>query len=130
MTLIKLILLGFVFIASTVNVSYGNSVIKKINHVEIAPGINALKYVTVRDFIKLSPKKFSAITGQKMNVLNTFSFYMVKMKVKHDYKRNHDLQLADYFYRSKVHIGKGGLIALGIFAVIIILGLAGALRLD
>ncbi len=58
-------------------------------------GLSA-KYLKVSEFVKLSPGEFSKLTGKKLNVFQRASFHLVKLKMKHDLKRNPDLLITDY----------------------------------
>lgn len=75
---------------------YGFSVIKPAAENEIPPALAALQYVKVSDFVKLSAKEYSVITGKKLNFLQKLSFKVTKMKMKHDLKKNPALKLSDY----------------------------------
>ena len=126
----KLLLLCLVFVFTVVNICHGSAVIKPSRSIEDTSAAPAAKYLQVKEFLHLSAKEFSAITGKKMNVFDRASFYILKRKVKHDYKRNSDLQLTTYFYNAgKMHLSKGVWIALGILALVLILAAVG-LRLN
>jgi hypothetical protein len=58
-------------------------------------GLSA-KYLKVSEFVKLSPREFSQLTGKKLNVFQRISFQIAKLKMKHDLKKNPDLTLSDY----------------------------------
>ncbi|MEO8821142.1 MAG: hypothetical protein ABI267_03995 [Ginsengibacter sp.] len=70
----------------------------------IVPGItksNAttatnVKYFKASEFVKLSSKDFSQLTGKGLNVFQRMSFKIVKLKMKHDLKKNPNLLITDY----------------------------------
>lgn len=93
---IKLILLTAFSICAFAgtNIAYGFSVIKHVN--DASPSAAAFKYLKVSDFVKLSAKEFSDLTGKKMNFFERLSFKVTKMRMKHDLKKNPDLKITDY----------------------------------
>jgi hypothetical protein len=88
-----LVVIGIYFFAGA-NMAYGFSGVKPIG----SP--MALNYLQPDQFIKLSPKQFTALTGQKLNFFQRLSFKLTKMKLKHDLKKNPDLKLTDYINAS------------------------------
>lgn len=93
---IKLLLLGFfsIYAFAGINTTYGFSVIKPVT--AEPTGLAALKYVQASEFVKLSAKDYSEITGKKLNFMQKLSFKVTKMKMKRDLKKNPDLKLTDY----------------------------------
>jgi len=88
---IKLIMLAVfsIYAFAGFNSSYGFSIVK--------PDPSALwKYMKASEFVKLSPKEFTAITGQKLNFFQRMQFNLTKMRMKHDLKKNPDLKITDY----------------------------------
>ncbi len=57
----------------------------------------APKYLQASEFVKLSPKEFSAITGKKLNFFQRIEFNLLKAKMRHDLKKNPDLKITEYF---------------------------------
>ncbi|MEJ7822828.1 MAG: hypothetical protein WKF85_10930 [Chitinophagaceae bacterium] len=55
-----------------------------------------LNYAKGHEFIKLSYKKFATLTGEKKNLWNKISFNVMKLRIRHDLKKNPDLQIKDY----------------------------------
>ncbi|HUS02624.1 MAG TPA: hypothetical protein VMY77_12890 [Chitinophagaceae bacterium] len=51
------------------------------------------------DLVKLSAARLTEITGKKMSMWDKVSFAIAKMKMKHDLKKNPDLQLTDFTFR-------------------------------
>ncbi len=100
------------------------------------PGVNkpgatkAINSIKAIEFVKLSAKDISLITGKKMNIWNRLSFSILKMRMKHDLKKDPNLTIADYTSKNGKHrLGVGWIIlsvvALGIlFFVLIVLCLA------
>lgn len=70
----------------------------------IVPGITKsnttiaanVKYFKASEFVKLSAKDFSQLTGKRLNVFQRMSFKIVKLKMKHDLKKNPNLLITDY----------------------------------
>lgn len=56
----------------------------------------SVKYLKASEFIKLSAKDFAQLTGKKLNVFQRMSFQIVKLKMKHDLKKNPNLLVTDY----------------------------------
>lgn len=92
---IKLLLVAAfsIYAFSGVNMTYGFSVIKPV---EPESSLAAFKYVKASEFVKLSVKEYSELTGKKLNFLQRLSFKATKMKMKHDLKRNPELKITDY----------------------------------
>jgi hypothetical protein len=92
---IKLLLLATfsIYAFAGVNMSYGFSIIKPAAN----EPASALKYIKASEFVKLSVKEFSDLSGKKLNMFQKFSFKITKMKMKHDLKKNPDLKVTDYF---------------------------------
>ena len=108
-----LVLLGLIFICSIAdNAAYSFSIIKPVNSSE------ALKYVKGSEFVKLSFKQFASLTGEKENLWNKLSFNVMKMRVKHDLKKNPDLFLSDY--SKPKHKMSAGLVILFVIAGILL----------
>ncbi len=62
------------------------------------PGIiNFSNNLKASEFIKLSIKDFSLITGKKTNLWNRLSFSFIKMRMKHDLKKNPDLTVNAWY---------------------------------
>jgi hypothetical protein len=78
------------FIASS-NRAYSASISKPVNTSEL------IKYDQGREFITLSFKQFATLTGQKQNLRNRLSFGIMKLKVKHDLKKNPDLMISEFY---------------------------------
>jgi hypothetical protein len=79
-----------------VNVICATSVIvpgiTKSNTASLA-NINSLK---ASEFVKLSAKDFNRLTGKRLNFFQRISFQIVKLKMKHDLKKNPHLLITDY----------------------------------
>lgn len=76
------------------NTAYGFSISKPVAN-DASPSAT-WKYINVSDFVKLSAKEFSDLTGKKMNFFERLSFKVTKMRMKHDLKKNPDLKITDY----------------------------------
>ncbi|HUS03722.1 MAG TPA: hypothetical protein VMY77_18410 [Chitinophagaceae bacterium] len=90
---IKLLLLTAfsIYAFSGVNMAYGFSVIKPVE-----PSMASVKYLKASEFVKLSAKDYTALTGKKLNFFQRLSFNLTKVKMKHDLKKNPDLKVTDY----------------------------------
>ena len=89
---IAFLLSGLLFINAITgtNPAYSFSITKAINSFEL------MKYAKGSEYIKLSFKQFSKFTGKKETLWNKLSFSIMKMKIKHDLKKNPELNLMDY----------------------------------
>ncbi|MDB5223478.1 MAG: hypothetical protein JWN83_2145 [Chitinophagaceae bacterium] len=95
---IKLLLLAVISIYafSGVNMAYGFSVIKPVANTELPSTLVSSKYLNASEFVKLSVKEFSDLTGKKLNFFQRMSFKVTKMRMKHDLKKNPGLKITDY----------------------------------
>ena len=111
-----LLSLGLLFICviSATNVAYSFSVSKPIYSSEL------MKYIKGSEFIKLSFKDFSMLTGEQENLRNRISFSVLKMRIKHDLKKNANLILSEY-NTSKHKMNLGLKILLWVLGVILVL---------
>ena len=82
-----------IYAFSGINTAYGFSIAKPVTDNPVAA---AWKYIKASEFVKLSAKDFSSITGKKLNFFQRLSFSMTKAKMKHDLKKNPDLKITDY----------------------------------
>ena len=97
------------------NNSYGFSIPSRERY-------KAAKYLKISDFVNLSAKQFSELTGKKMNILEKLSFKIMKIKMKHDLKKNPNLTLKDYYDSgSKQHAGTWILIGILITLLVLLL---------
>ncbi len=79
-----------------VNTSFASSLVVPLTtKSETSKGLTA-KYFKVSEFVKLSPGEFSKLTGKKLNFFQRVSFQLIKLKMKHDLKRNPDMLITDY----------------------------------
>jgi len=79
-----------------------NSFAFAINKPHIAEGhivVNSSTYLKASEFVKLSAEQFSSITGKKLNLWNRVSFSLLKLKIKHDLKKNPNLYITDYYFK-------------------------------
>ena len=111
-----LMALFFICIIAVNNSAYSFSITKPIDF--SAP----LKYNKGSEFIKLSFKQFATLTGEKVNLWNKVSFFIMKMRITHDLKKNPCLSITDYnSNRSKHGLSIGLWIIIGIVALILII---------
>jgi hypothetical protein len=71
------------------------------------PGINQLiSNIRAIEFVKLSAKEFSAFSGKKLSLRERLYFSLLKIKMKHDLKKNPNLTINDYLSKkSRRHLG-------------------------
>ena len=95
---IKLLLLAAfsIYAFSGASMAYGFSVIKPINNADVPASLTAFKYIKASEFVKLSVKDFNSLTGKNLNLFQRMAFKITKMKIKHDLKKNPDLQITNY----------------------------------
>ncbi len=120
------LLVTLLAIAGT-NFSYGLSIHKSL----IDTNRNyALKCVSLKEFVKLSEKQLSVLTGKKINMWEKILFAIAKSRVKHDLKMHPDGQLKkpSFFKRNSPFQRVLFWILIGLFAFlllfILIFGLA------
>jgi len=115
---VAFILIGLFFMCAIAGTNYAFSF--SIN--KPVTSLEALKYLKGCEFIKLSFKQFASLTGEKENLWNNLSFNVMKMRIRHDLKKNPDLSLTDYnSNRSKRGLSVGLWIVIGIVALILII---------
>ena len=115
---VTFILMGLFFICSIAVTT--NAFSFSINKRVTTP--DALKYLKGSEFIKLSFKQFASFTGEKENLWNNLSFNIMKMRVRHDLKKNPGLSITDYnSNRSKHGLSVGLWIVFGFIALILII---------
>ena len=112
-------LVMLIILLAHLNTSFGFSIVKpKAN--DILPSENLYgKYIYASEFVKLSVKEFSLLTGKKLNFIQRLSFRVAKLRMKHDLKKNPNLKITDYIDKQ----GEGNSFDIGWF----LLGLAGPL---
>ncbi len=76
------------------NQTYGFSIVR---HPTNSDRYEAAKSLNITSIIQLSAKQFSELTGKKMNMWDKVSFSIIKIKMKHDLKKNSNLTLNDYY---------------------------------
>lgn len=89
-------LVMLIILLAHLNSSFGFSLVKpKANN--ILPSENLYgKYINASEFVNLSVKEFSLLTGKKLNFIQRLSFRVAKLRMKHDLKKNPNLKITDY----------------------------------
>jgi hypothetical protein len=89
----------------------------------------ALSNLSVNQFIHLSAGQFGMLTNKKMNLWDRFSFNLMKLKLKHELKKDPSLTLKTFAAESKAkhRLGVGVWILIGIVGLLLILLLAFAI---
>src|SRR4051812_16261900 len=100
---IKFLSLFIILLATAdTNNSYGASI---YNSTPNPKRYEAVKYLKISELVNLSAKQFSELTGKKMNTWHKLSFKIMKIKMKHDLKKNSNLSLKDYYTSSPKRLG-------------------------
>ena len=87
---------------------------------------NVSNNIKASEFVKLSAKDVSIITGKKMNVWNRLSFSVLKMRMRHDLKKNPNFTIRDYYAKkSSQRMSAWAWIGIGAGILLIILAIAG-----
>lgn len=95
--------------------------ISKPGNIEKPGRIKFSNNLKASDFVKLSAKDFSWITGKKMNLWNRLSFSFLKMRMKHDLKKNPDLKVNDYYAKKgKKHLSVLWIVGISLLILILI----------
>jgi hypothetical protein len=111
----------------TANSSYGFSIANPTTNTE---KYEAVKYLKISELVNLSPKQFSELTGKKMNMWDKVSFSILKIKMKHDLKKNPNLTFKNYYSsEGKKRLGTIWWILIGIAGLLLILVLLYVLAL-
>ena len=91
----KLLVL-LIFLLAQMNTSLAFSFVKiRANNILRSENLYG-KYIYANEFIKLSVKEFSLLTGKKLNFIQRLSFNVSKLRMKHDLKKNPNLKITDY----------------------------------
>lgn len=114
-------ILSIYCIANTNN-SFAFAIIKPVSPMHEVISLNNIK---ASEFVKLSAKDYSIITGKKLNLWNRISFSLLKMRIKHDLKNNPNLKISEYYSKKSRHMSPWLWIGIGLVVVLIILLLAG-----
>lgn len=91
-----------------------------VEHRSIDPVAQSWKDLKVRDFIKLSAKDYSSLIGRKLNLKEKIAFKVMKIKMKHQLKKQPDLLVTDYL-TTEGGISRGWMIAIVLVVVIFII---------
>jgi hypothetical protein len=95
--------------------------ISKPGNIEKPAITQLLNNLKASEFVKLSVKDFSLITGEKMNLWNRLSFSFLKIRMKHDLKKNPDLKVNDYYAKKgKKHLSVWWFVGIGVVILLII----------
>ncbi len=101
MAKIKLLLLIFFSIYSVSGI-YASSGFLDAKPVNLSPSLGSLLQTTkASEFVKLSVRDYTFITGKKMSLFEKLSFKIIKRKMKHDLKKNPKLLITDYYKENK-----------------------------
>lgn len=118
----KKYILAFLFSLSGNTIS--NSVCANyiINPGSAKVAIKDLMNLKVSEFIMLSPKEYSTITGKKMNLPERISFSILKVRMKHTLKKNPNMKAGEYIDKHK-KISTVGWIVIGLVIALIIIAI-------
>lgn len=62
----------------------------------VTPPVDSWEQIKLAEFVKLSPKAFSRLTGKKMNITERAAFGLMKLKMKRAMKNNPELTVKDF----------------------------------
>jgi hypothetical protein len=93
--------------------------ISKTYPVSTAAAIENWKNLKLSEFIMLSPKDYSKVTGKKMNLGERISFSIMKVRMKHALKKNPNMTVSEYMASGKM--GTAGWILIGVAGGILII---------
>ena len=96
-----------------------------VKAVPVRHEVVSVNNIKASEFVKLSAKDYSTITGQKLSLWNRISFSLLKMRIKHDLKNNPNLKISEYYSKKSRHMSPWLWIGIGLLVVLIILLLAG-----
>jgi hypothetical protein len=91
-----------------------------IEHRSTDPVVQSWKDLKVSDFIKFSTKDYSRIVGKKLNLKEKISFKIMKVRMKHQLKKQPNLLVGDYL-ATEGKISTGWLVAIIVVVLILIL---------
>lgn len=115
---IKAVFLLTVILSFGASSSFASSIHKSTRKSE---RYEQVKYLKISELVNLSAKQFSELSGKKMNMLEKVSFGIMKIKMKHDLKKNPNLTLKDYYSSgSKKRLGTGWWILIGVAALLLL----------
>lgn len=122
----KIYILAFLFCLCGNSIS--NSVGAKyiINPGPASTAIKDLTTLKLSEFIILSPKDYSTITGKKMNLPERISFSILKVRMKHTLKKNPNMKASEYMAEHK-KLSTGWWIVIGVLIAIVIVGIITAI---
>jgi len=85
-----------------------------------------LQNYKISELVKLSATQFASLTGKKMNLSERISFAILKLKMKHDLKKDPGITLKDYYGQNNTKHWKRGwkrtlILIIGILFVLFIL---------
>lgn len=82
----------------------------------------AWKNLKLSEFIKLTPKNYTDISGKKMTVKERIAFSVIKMKMKRAIKKDQNLTVSEFLAApGKISTGILILLIVGIIAIIILI---------
>ena len=83
-------------LVSPANNSYAISFSKPVT-ASLSPSASVSKYMKTSEFIKLSQRHISAVTGKKLGLFQKVTLKVLKMKMKHYLKKYPDSTVEDYY---------------------------------
>ncbi len=125
---IKLLFLFTCLIATGISDCYAFSIGKPVAD---SNSNKSLQFLKVSDFIKMSEKEYSDLTGTKMNIWKKTSFSLLKLKMKHELKTNPNLTLNNFYNtKSKHRLATVWVVLLTVVGVLLLLALLLGLTLS
>jgi hypothetical protein len=80
------------------------------------------KNLKASEFVMLSAKDFSKITGKKLSLKDRIAFSVMKIKMKHAIKKNKNLTMGEYLATSK-KLSIGWVVLITVVCVIVLVSL-------
>ncbi|KAA9038526.1 hypothetical protein FW778_13270 [Ginsengibacter hankyongi] len=116
----KIYLFGVFFCISGVTLSNSTQAFSIIYPGSVTSSIKDGKNLKVSEFIILSPKDYSKITGKKLNLSERISFSIMKLRMKHVLKNNPNMTVSECMAAHKKP-GKGWWILIGAVAGLLLI---------
>jgi hypothetical protein len=121
----KTYILAILLCLSSFATTNNANAISRIYPGSTATAIKDWKNLKLSEFIMLSAKDYSKVTGKKMNLRERISFSITKQRMKHVLKKNPNMTVNEYM-ASSGKMGTGWWILIGAAAAVLIILLIGA----
>lgn len=99
----KKVSLLFLLISLFTTISISNSYAFSVHKPETNNKQISFKNLSVSEYINLSARQFSELTGKKMNLWNRLSFNLMKVKMRYEIKKNPNLTVKEFIKDKPKH---------------------------